>query len=102
MNVEGWSILNDFRLRSDDGSKLFIDAKVVIDIDALGTFDSVGSKKLTVGVHNIRVDYFQGPRYHLELMLEVQLPGAKRFQIFNTDDFVLRSDSPLSTFPSNR
>ena len=91
-----------FRLRSDDGSKLFIDGKVVIDIDALGTFESVGSKKLTAGVHDIRIDYFQGPRYHLELIFEVQHPGAKRFQIFNTDDFVLHSNPSLSTFPSNR
>jgi hypothetical protein len=91
-----------FRLRSDDGSKLFIDGKVVIDIDGLGTFESVGSKKLTAGVHDVRIDYFQGPRYHLELIFEVQHPGTRRFQIFNTDDFALHSDPSLSTFPSSR
>ena len=91
-----------FRLRSDDGSKLFIDGKVVINIEGLGTFESVGSKTPTAGVHDIRIDYFQGPRYHLELIFEVQRPRAKRFQIFNTDDFILGSDPRLSTFPSNR
>jgi VWFA-related protein len=91
-----------FRLRSDDGSKLFIDGKVVINLDGLGTFESVGSKNLTAGVHDIRVDYFQGPRYHLALILEVQRPGARRFQIFNTDDFVLHSDPQLSTSPSDK
>jgi hypothetical protein len=92
----------NFRLRSDDGSKLFIDGKVVIDIDALGTFEAVGSKKLTAGVHDLRVDYFQGPRYHLELIFEVQRPGAKHFQIFNTDDFVLHPGPPHSAIPSNK
>jgi len=82
----------NFRLQSDDGSKLFIDGKRIIDIDALGTFSSSNSAKLAAGVHDIRIDYFQGPRYHLMLIFEVQRPGAKRFQVFNTDDFKRPSD----------
>jgi hypothetical protein len=81
----------NFRLHSDDGSKLFIDGKNIIDIDALGTFTASGFAKLTAGVHDIRIDYFQGPRYHLQLIFEVQSPGADRFHLFNTDDF--RDDS---------
>jgi len=84
----------NFRLMSDDGSKLFIDGKRIIDIDALGTFWAAKSTNLTVGLHDLRIDYFQGPRYHLALIFEVQRPGAKRFQIFNTDDFRPPSDSP--------
>jgi hypothetical protein len=82
-----------FRLQSDDGSKLFIDGKRIINIDALGTFWAVGSTILTAGLHDLRIDYFQGPRYHLELIFEVQRPSVKRFQIFNTDDFKPPSNS---------
>lgn len=83
-----------FRLRSDDGSKLFIDGKVVINIEGLGTFESVGSKTLTAGVHDIRIDYFQGSRYHLELILKCSIPEQN----------VSRSSIPMTSFciPTHR
>lgn len=57
-----------FRLVSDDGSRLFIDGKKVIDNDGLHpTSSASGTTVLSRGVHTIEVDYFQGPRYEVAL-----------------------------------
>ena len=77
-----------FRLCSDDGSKLYFDGKMAIDNDGIhGTECLDTSVKLSGGIHPIRLSYFQGPRYHLCLMLGVQKPGDSTFWPFNTDDF---------------
>ncbi len=48
-----------FGLVSDDGSKLFIDGKLVIDNDGSHSSDiKQGSIKLAKGLHDIRVEYF--------------------------------------------
>lgn len=65
-----------FRLHSDDGSKLFIDDKLVIDNDGIHAPQSqIGSVSLQSGIHTIRVEYFQGPRYDIALQLFVTMPG---------------------------
>jgi hypothetical protein len=62
-----------FRLTSDDGSKLFIDAKLVIDNDGThSTRMREGSVSLSPGKHTIEVQYFQGPRAELALVLDVK------------------------------
>jgi hypothetical protein len=62
-----------FRLLSDDGSKLFIDSKLVIDNDGThGVRMKEGSISLTPGKHTIEVQYFQGPRYEVALVLDVK------------------------------
>jgi VWFA-related protein len=76
-----------FQLQSDDGSKLYIDNKVRIDADGVGWLHGDAFVKLTGGIHQIRVSYFQGPRYHLYLMLSVAGPRSKDFRPFNTDEF---------------
>jgi hypothetical protein len=59
-----------FRLVSDDGSKLLVDGKNVIDNDGKHPEKSVsGNVTLTKGQHSIEVDYFQGPKYELALQL---------------------------------
>jgi hypothetical protein len=59
-----------FRLTSDDGSRLIIDDRVIIDNDGVHPESTAqGSVDLDAGVHCIRVDYFQGPRYHVALQL---------------------------------
>jgi hypothetical protein len=76
-----------FILTSDDGSRLIIDNNLVIDND--GTHRSAekqGSVHLTPGMHSIRVDYFQGPRLHVALVLQVQ-PPLQPLKIFNMNDF---------------
>jgi outer membrane protein OmpA-like peptidoglycan-associated protein len=60
-----------FRLASDDGSKLFIDGREIIDNDGIhGTNQLDAEATLTAGMHDVRVQYFQGPREEVALMLE--------------------------------
>src|SRR6185312_722423 len=57
-----------FRLVSDDGSKLFIDDKLVIDNDGLhGAYSKTGKINLDDSRHSIKIQYFQGPRYQIAL-----------------------------------
>jgi hypothetical protein len=87
-----------FALTSDDGSDLFIDGKKVIDNDRTHAETRVaGAAKLTTGVHRIRVSYFQGPRYHVALVLEVQGPGEYEFRVFHADDFRPPADATWDT-----
>jgi hypothetical protein len=66
-----------FRLVSDDGSRLFIDGKKIIDDDGVHPAQSAsGSVSLGRGAHQIEVDYFQGPRYYVALQLFWTTPGG--------------------------
>ena len=66
-----------FRLRSDDGSKLYIDGALVVDNDGLhASIDRDGTAELTAGRHEVRVDYYQGPRTQIALQLFWQPPGG--------------------------
>ncbi len=59
-----------FRLVSDDGSKLYIDKKLVIDNDGgHATISRTGEIDLDNNEHSITVQYFQGPRYEIALQL---------------------------------
>jgi hypothetical protein len=49
-----------FYLKSDDGSKLWIDDTLLIDHDGLHMMtEKSGQVELTAGLHQIRVDYFE-------------------------------------------
>jgi PA14 domain-containing protein len=66
----------EFRLKSDDGSLLYIDGELVIDHD--GVHDAIskrGEIDLEAGTHQILVRYFQGPRFNVALQLFVTPPG---------------------------
>jgi hypothetical protein len=77
-----------FKLTSDDGSRLYIDENLLIDNDGMHPpRTESGTLDLSAGVHQIRIDYFQGPRYEVALVLEIAVPGQAQFRIFNTDDF---------------
>lgn len=68
----------NFKLSSDDGSKLWIDGKLVIDND--GQHEAqvrTGSIHLTKGDHEMVLEYFQGPRYHINLQLYATPPGGQ-------------------------
>ncbi|NJN26098.1 MAG: T9SS type A sorting domain-containing protein [Cyclobacteriaceae bacterium] len=84
-----------FYLKSDDGSKLYIDGTLLVNYDGLhGAGEKSGSRTLTAGSHQIRVDYFektsgqalevrwQGPGISKQIIPasalkdEVVLPGA--------------------------
>ena len=77
----------DFALRSDDGSRLYIDEKLVINND--GTHAPVteyGKVDLAGGSHSIRVSYFQGPREMVALILAVG-HGKGQWIVFDTNHF---------------
>jgi hypothetical protein len=77
-----------FRLTSDDGSRLIIDNKPVINNDGQHPTSAVeGSIFLSEGIHQVTIDYFQGPRLYVALIFEVKPPGAWLFSIFNKDDY---------------
>jgi len=90
-----------FRLLSDDGSRLEVDGKLLVDNDALHPPLAIdGSAELSRGVHRIRVAYFQGPRQDVALVLSVQRPGGVDWEIFDTGNFSPPSDPALWT-PGN-
>ena len=76
-----------FSLLSDDGATLKVDGKLVIDNDGIhrAAAASAGAA-LSRGAHEITVEYFQGPRFTVALVLAVQPPG-EAWRIFNTNDF---------------
>lgn len=60
-----------FRMTSDDGAKLYIDDQLVIDNDGVHpATPKEGSVELGEGKHDIVVEYFQGPRYKMALLLQ--------------------------------
>ena len=76
-----------FLLASDDGSKLYLDSKQVIDNDGVHQFQpETGSATLNGGIHSIRISYFQGPGTHVALILAVARSGED-WRIFSTDEF---------------
>jgi hypothetical protein len=79
-----------FLLASDDGSKLYIDNKQVIDDDGVDLGHGVQVEKgqitLTGGIHRIRISYYQGPGAAVALILAVARPGED-WRIFSTNEF---------------
>ena len=76
-----------FLLASDDGSKLYIDDRKVIDNDGIHPIQvEQASITLKGGIHHIRISYFQGPRTQLALILAVARPGED-WRIFSTNEF---------------
>jgi hypothetical protein len=76
-----------FSLLSDDGAKLKIDDRLVVDNDGVhGAAAASAAATLSRGMHRIQVDYFQGPRFTVALVLAVARPGGP-WRLFNTSDF---------------
>ena len=83
-----------FELRSDDGSQLEIDDRVLIDLDgvhAVATETAVTT--LSAGWHSIHVPYFQGPPTSLALVLSIQPPG-EAMRPMNLNEFVAPATRP--------
>jgi hypothetical protein len=76
-----------FALTSDDGSRLYIDDHTVVDNDGIHpAVTKSGSVELSGGIHTMRVQYFQGPRLQVALVLEIA--GAdEELRVFSTDEF---------------
>lgn len=73
-----------FRLHSDDGSRLWIDGKVLIDNDGIHPPQSKSAAVfLAPGEHTLWVEYFQGPRESIALSLYATYPGETEERIFS-------------------
>lgn len=82
-----------FSLLADDGARLKVNNKVVIDNDGVHASAALSaSATLTRGVHEITVEYFQGPRFIVALVLAVATPDQP-WRIFNMGDFKPPNDS---------
>ncbi len=67
-----------FFLGSDDGSRLFVDGQQLVIVDGTHPMQvEKGTKRLDVGVHKIRIEYFEGSGEE-ELILEIQGPDFER------------------------
>jgi hypothetical protein len=85
-----------FKLISDDGSKLFIDGKKVIDNDGIHMeWAGRDTLYLSDAPHTFKLDYFQGPRYELALQLYWNQPDSLP-RIFPGKDFILYPPQPRS------
>ena len=73
--------LYDFYLSSDDGSRLFINGKELINNDGNhGSLEKTGSIALKKGFYSINVQYFDSGGDN-ELTLQVQAPGEKKTEV---------------------
>ncbi len=67
-----------FRISSDDGAKLYVDGKVILDNDGAHPPQQKSVKvPLSAGDHDMVLEYFQGPRYHINLQLFATPPGGE-------------------------
>lgn len=88
-----------FRLISDDGSRLFIGDKKVIDHDGLhGAEPKDGEITLTPGYHPLRIDHFDRSNDQ-QVTLQWKPPGADAFtlvpnSVLSTDADVVRVTAP--------
>ncbi len=89
----------DFRITSDDGSRLYVNDEEIIENDGQHPAESAdGSVELTEGPHSLRIEYFQGA-HDKALRLEWRPPGASEFtvvpeSVLSTDSDVTRVTSP--------
>ena len=84
-----------WRLASDDGSRLWIDGRELIDNDGVHGFsEGEGEAELSKGPHAMRLWYFQGPATEIGLQLFVTPPGGEE-KIFRLRDFASGLTSAL-------
>lgn len=82
-----------FFLVSDDGSKLYIDDRCIIDNDGIHASRMKGGRvRLSQGLHRIRVSYFQGPAPYVALFLSVKVPDQD-LKPFDVRDFAAPGDT---------
>ena len=70
--------IHTFTVASDDGSRLFINRKVVVDHDGIHSMSSkTGKVKLEAGIHDIELQYFEGSGEE-QLYVGWRSPGSKK------------------------
>ncbi len=81
-----------FQTTSDDGVKVYIDGKLVLTEDGVHPpKDTQATVQLTKGFHDIVVEYFQGPKYHIALQLRWRKDGnndKQKWQVIPAHAFV--------------
>jgi outer membrane protein OmpA-like peptidoglycan-associated protein len=78
----------NFRLSSDDGSRLWIDGNEIINNDAVhGEASTEGTATLTKGLHQMKIWYFQGPATEIALQFFVKMPNSENEEIFDLKNF---------------
>ena len=83
-----------FELQSDDGSRLEIDNRILVDLDGVHQVaKETGTTTLSAGWHSIHVPYFQGPPTELALVLGIQPPGES-MRPFNLNEFAPPATGP--------
>lgn len=88
-----------FRLTSDDGSRLTIDDKLVVDHDGLhGETAKEGSLTLSAGLHPLFVEFFENGGGQV-LRLEWRPPGASGFELVPTSALSTEADVVRVTAP---
>jgi hypothetical protein len=71
---------------------LYIDDRMIIDNGKMHPAETKeGRVELGRGAHNIRVSYFQGPKWRVALVLKVAGPGEK-LRVFTLDEFRPRGE----------
>lgn len=89
----------NFRLISDDGSRLWLDNAIVIDHDGLhGATPKDGSVALSTGPHALRIEHFDNA-VDQQITLQWQPPGTSGFTLvpnsaLSTDADVVRVTAP--------
>jgi mono/diheme cytochrome c family protein len=88
----------DFTLTSDDGSRLLVDGKRVVDNDGLHGFEAKnGAVKLTPGSHKVTVEFFQADG-GAALSVEVAAPG---FGHHDLSDLVAATEAAPDRMPAH-
>nr|WP_205740654.1 family 16 glycoside hydrolase [Haloactinopolyspora alba] len=92
----------EFRLTSDDGSRLVIDDELVIDHDGLhGAEPKDGSVELTAGYHSLRIEHFENGGGEV-LSLAWRPPGATEFEIVPNSALSTEADVVRVTAPGRK
>ena len=89
----------EFRTSSDDGSRLLIDGKLVVDNDGIHSLVMVSRKtNVTKGTHKVTVEYMQSGA-GAELAVEFSGPGMRKQ---NFADFVAPTEAALELAPESK
>jgi hypothetical protein len=68
-----------FKVASDDGAILYIDGEKVVNNDGRHTVKTAtGEKELRAGRHQLRLDYFQGPKGTVALVVHIVEDGKDK------------------------
>jgi hypothetical protein len=86
-----------FRLVSQDGSRLLIDGRSVVDDDGVHPpTGASGSAVLAPGRHQLEVQYFKGPHWRAALQLYCTAPGGREALFPQCGGLTLETPTRLS------